>query len=71
MFLVLPSPEMQKRIILIKVLYYVSKSTSHEPLKVAAAKMSFPSVFIIDATCFDESFSFHVITANNIFCTTL
>ena len=40
---------------------------SHKPLKVAAAKKSFPSVFIIDATCFDECFLFHVITGRHHF----
>ena len=43
------------------------KKTPHETLKVAAAKNSFPSVFIINTTCFDQSFLFHVITANSIF----
>ena len=35
--------------------------------KVEAAKSSFPSVFSIDTTCFDESFLLYVITANNFF----
>ena len=47
--------------------YSVLKEASHKPLKVAAAKKSFPSKFIIDTTCFDELFSFHMITVNNIF----
>ena len=49
----------------------VSKEASHKLLKVAAAKKHFPSVFIVDTTCFDEYFSFHVITANSIFYTYL
>ena len=47
--------------------YSVLKEVSHKPLKVAAAKISFPGVFIIDTTCFNELFSFHMITANNIY----
>ena len=45
------------------------KKNSHEPLKVAAAKNSLRSVFIIDSTRFDVTFLFHVITANSIFYT--
>ena len=45
----------------------VSKETSHKPLKVAAAKKFFPIVFIIDTTCFDKCFLFHMITGNSIF----
>ena len=45
----------------------VSKEASHKLLKVAAAKKYFPSVFIVGATCFDEYFSFHVITAKQYF----
>ena len=44
---------------------------SYKPLKVAAAKKLFPSVFIIDTTCSNKCFSFHVITANSIFYTNL
>ena len=51
--------------------YLVLKEASHKPLNVAAAKKYFPSVFIIDATCVDECFSFHVITANSVFYTKL
>ena len=51
--------------------YSVSKEASHKPLKVAAAKKFFPCVFIIDTTCFDDCFSFYVITANSIFYTNL
>ena len=40
---------------------------SHKPLKVAAAKKSFPNVYIIDWTCFDECFLFHVITRRHYF----
>ena len=66
---------MQGRLTLTKVyhrlLYSVSKEPSHKPLKVAAAKNLFPSVFIIDTTCFDECFLFYVITGNRIFYTNL
>ena len=50
-------------------LYSVSKEVPHKPLK--AAKKYFPSVLIIDTTCFDKCYSFHVITANSIFYTNL
>ena len=40
---------------------------SHEPLKVAAAKNSFPGVHIIDTTCSDECFLFHVMTGRHYF----
>ena len=54
-----------------KLFYSVCKETSHKPLKVAAAKESFSSVYIIDTSSFDESFLFHVITGNIIFCRNL
>ena len=54
-----------------KLFHSVSKEVPHKPLKVTAAKKSFPSVFIIDTTSFDEFFSFHVITTNSIFHTNL
>ena len=41
--------------------------TSHKPLKVEAAKNSFPGVYIIDTTCFDECFLFHVMTGRYYF----
>ena len=66
---------MQKRLILTKVyyklFYSVWKETSHKPLKVAAGNKSFPSVYTIDTTCFDECFLFHFITGNTIFYTNL
>ena len=40
---------------------------SHKPLKVAAAKTSFPKVDIIDKTCFGEYFLFRVITGRHYF----
>ena len=51
--------------------YSVSKEVFYKPLKVAAAKKAFPSVFIINTTWLDECFSFHAITANSIFYTNL
>ena len=45
-----------------KCFYSVWKERSHKPLKLAAAKKSFSSVYIIDTTCFGEFFLFHVIT---------
>ena len=56
---------------ILQAFYSASKEASHKPLKVAAANKSFPSMFIIDITCFDECISFHVITGNSIFCTSL
>ena len=49
------------------ILYSVWKETSHKRLKVAVAKKSFPSVYIIDTICFDECFSFHVISGRHYF----
>ena len=54
-----------------KLFYSISGKTFHEFLKVIAAKKSLPSMFIIDMTCFDECFLFHVITGNNVFYTSL
>ena len=63
--------ERQRRLIQTKVyyklFYTIWKETSHKPLKVGAAKKSFPSVYIIDKTCFDECFLFHVITGRHYF----
>ena len=74
-FLVFPSREMQRRLMQTKVYYKLSlfslNTSVSQTFKVAAAKTFFPSVFIIDTTCFDECFSFHVITANSIFYTNL
>ena len=75
-FFVFSSREMQRRLMQTTVYttsfpYWVSKEASHNTLKVAAAKKYLPSVFIIDTTCFDQCFSFHVITANSIFYTNL
>ena len=41
---------------------------THKPSKVAAAKNVFSSVHVIDATCFNECFWFHVITWRRYFC---
>ena len=40
---------------------------SHKPLKVAAAKKSFPGVHIIETSCFDECFLCHVMTGGHYF----
>ena len=70
-YLIFPSRERQRRLIQTKVyyklFYTIWKETSHKPLKVGAAKKSFPSVYIIDKTCFDECFLFHVITGRHYF----
>ena len=50
-----------------KLFYCLKKKTSHKPLKVATAKRSFSSVYIIHTTCFDECFLFHVIIGRHYF----
>ena len=56
-YLVSSSRERQRRLTQTKVYYKllcsVRKELSHKPLKVTAAKRSFPSMYIIDKTCFD------------------
>ena len=47
--------------------YFVWKETTHKPLKVAVAKSLFSSVYVIGTTCFDECFSFDVITRRHYF----
>ena len=63
--------EMQKRLEQTKVYhafsYFVWKETTHKPLKVAAAKTLFSSVYVIGTTCFDECFLFYVITGIQYF----
>ena len=50
-----------------RLCYFVWKETSHKPIKVATAKMSFPSEYIIDTTYFNECFLFHLITGRHYF----
>ena len=47
--------------------YFVWKETTHKPLKVAPAKTLFSSVYVIGTTCFNECFSFYVITRRHCF----
>ena len=65
------SLEIQRRlmqtIILEKSSYSVCKERPRKPLKVAAAKNLFSSVYISDTTCFDECFLFHVTTSGHYF----
>ena len=72
-YLVFFSLEMQRRLMQTKVYYKlcysVWKETSHKPLKSSRRKKSFPSVYIIDTSCFDEYFLFHVITGKHYFDT--
>ena len=73
-FLVFPSWEMERRPIQTKVynkLFYPVSKEASQTFKSRAAKKYFPSVFIIDATCFDECFLFYVITGHSIFYTNL
>ena len=55
--------EMQKRLEQTKVYHAFShffwKETTHKPLKVAAARTLFSSVYVITTTCFDECFLFY------------
>ena len=43
------------------------KERTHKPLKIAAGKNIFSSVYVIDITCFGECFLFHVITGKHCF----
>ena len=46
------------------------KETTHKPLKVAAAKTLFSSMYVTGTTCFDECFfdeCFHVIIGRHYF----
>ena len=62
---------MQRRLIQTKVhftfCYSVRIETTHKPSKVVAAKIFFSSVYVIDATCFDKYFLFHVVTGRHYF----
>ena len=70
-YLVFSSRKRQIRLIQIKVyykfFYSVWKETSHKPLKVTTAKITFPNMYIIDRTCFNLRFLFHVITGRHYF----
>ena len=70
-YLVFSSRKRQIRLMQIKVyyklFYSVWKETSHKPLKVTTAKITFPNMYIIDRTCFDLCFLFHVITGRHYF----
>ena len=63
--------QIQKKLNQIKachVLFYVTwKETTHKPLKLAAAKRLFSSVYIIGTTCFNECFSVYVLTKTLLF----
>ena len=47
--------------------YFVWKETTHKPLQVPAAKTLISSVYVIGSACFDECFSFYVITDRHCF----
>ena len=70
-YLVFSSLEIKRRHIQTKVYYQlfysVWKEASYKPWKVALAKKSFPSEYIMDTNCFDECFLFRVITGRNYF----
>ena len=50
---------------ILQAFYSVWKETSHKHLKLAAAKKSFPSVYIINKTCFGECFLVHDFLVHN------
>ena len=60
MYLVFLPLEMQRKLKQTKVYHtfyhFVSKYTTHKPLKVAAPKTLFSSVYVSGKTCFDECF---------------
>ena len=70
-YLVFLSLEMSKRLQKTKAYhafsYFVLKETTYKPLKVAAAKTFFFSVYVVGTTCFDECFLFYVITGRHYF----
>ena len=69
-FIFLP-PEIQIRLRQTKEYHVFSyfdwKETTHNLLKVTAAKSLFSSVYVVGTTCFDECFSFYVITKRHYF----
>ena len=74
-YLIFFSLEMQRVLVQTKVCYELCyslwKETCDKPLKVATAKKSFPNVYIIDTTYFNECFLFHVIAGRHNFYTDL
>ena len=48
-------------------LFYCLKRNISQTLKSSSCKKSFPSVYIMDTTCFDECFLFRVITGRHSF----
>ena len=43
------------------------KETADKPLKIVAAKSFFSSPYVVSTTCFDECFSFYVVTGRHYF----
>ena len=70
-YLVFLTLEMQRKLKQTKVhhtfFYFVGKETTHKPLKVAAVKTLFSSVYVTGTTSFDECFLFYVITGRHHF----
>ena len=70
-YLVFPSWERQRRLIQAKLydklLYSLEEETFHKLLKVAAAKKSYRTMYIIDKTYFHECSLVHVIIGRNYF----
>ena len=70
-YLIIASLEISRRLItderILEFAYSLRKGKTHKPSKVAAAENFFSSVYVIDITCFDEYFIFHVITGQHCF----
>ena len=66
-YVVLPSLEIQKRLIQTKFCYSVWKETTHKHSKVTTAKNVFYTAHVTVTTRFDKCFLFHVITGRHCF----
>ena len=61
---------MQRKLLqksIVQVFYFLRIETTHNLSKVAAAKKVLSTVYVIDTTCFNECFLFHVITRRHYF----
>ena len=69
-YLVFSSRERKRRLIQTKIyykLFYCLKRNISKSFKSDSCKKSFPSMYIIDKTCFDLCFLFHVIIGRHYF----
>ena len=51
----------------IEKFFLLTEKKNLQTSKVAAAEISFPSVYVIDTTCFNEGLSSHVVTKSHCF----